>query len=116
MGTVIIIGVLVIFVLLGIRYSMKHFRGEGGCCGGGDSVKIERKKLKKIVKQKTIVIEGMSCKHCKIRVENSLNAVEGVSARVNLKKKTAVVSMDREVSDEVLKRAVESAGYEVVEI
>lgn len=36
--------------------SVKHFNGEGGCCGGGSSVKVKRKKLKQIVKQRTSII------------------------------------------------------------
>lgn len=47
---VIIIAILFILVIIGIRSSVKHFKGEGGCCGGGSSVKVKRKKLKQIVK------------------------------------------------------------------
>ncbi|MGN0435651.1 MAG: heavy-metal-associated domain-containing protein [Wujia sp.] len=112
----IIIGILLILVIIGIYSSMKHFKGEGGCCGGSSSLKVKRKKLKQVVKQRTVVIEGMTCEHCKNRVEGSLNSLGGVSAKVNLKKKTAVVSMERDVSDEQLKQAVENAGYEVVDI
>ena len=42
--------------------------------------------------------------------------MDGVSAKVNLKRKTAVVSMEKDVQDEVIKKAIENAGYEVVEI
>ncbi|MGN0350229.1 MAG: heavy-metal-associated domain-containing protein, partial [Roseburia sp.] len=61
-------------------------------------------------------IEGMTCKHCKARIESRLNALDGVSAKVNLKKKTAVVSMEKDVEDEVIKKAIENVGYEVVKI
>ena len=54
----------------------------------------KKKKLKNIIGQKRVQIEGMTCEHCKNRVENALNRLEGVSAKVNLKKKTAVVSME----------------------
>ena len=53
--------------------------------------------MKNIIGQKRVQIEGMTCEHCKNRVENALNRLEGVSAKVNLKKKTAVVSMEKEV-------------------
>ena len=52
----------------------------------------------------------------KNRVENALNRLEGVSAKVNLKKKTAVVSMEKEVEDMQLQKAVEQAGYKVIQI
>lgn len=116
MADFVIVGILIILIIIGIRSSVKHFKGEGGCCGGGSSVKVKRKKLKQIVKQRTVVIEGMTCEHCKARVERRLNALDGVSAKVNLKRKTAVVSMEKNVEDEVIKKAIENAGYEVIEI
>ena len=47
-----------------------------------------------------------------------LNQLDGVSAKVNLKRKTAVVSMEKEVEDEEIKKAIENAilwlkGYDV---
>lgn len=116
MADFVIAGILIILIIIGIRSSVKHFKGEGGCCGGGSSVKVKRKKLKQVVKQRIVIIEGMTCEHCKARVESRLNALDGVSARVNLKRKTAVVSMEKEVEDEEIKKAIENAGYEVIEI
>ena len=55
----------------------------------------------------------MSCKNCRIRVENSLNETEGVWAAVNLKKKEATVRMKSRISEQELRRAVEKAGYDV---
>lgn len=49
----------------------------------------------------TMKIEGMACGHCKAAVEKALNAIDGVKA-----------DMDKEV----LRKAVEDAGYEVVGI
>ena len=64
--------------------------------------------------KKILMIDGMSCGHCSARVENALNAIEGVRATVELKKKRAVV--ETEVADDVLIKAVEDAGYKVVKI
>ena len=64
--------------------------------------------------KKIIIIEGMSCGHCSARVENALNSIEGVKAQVELKKKRAIV--ETEVSDEILIKAVEEAGYKVKEV
>lgn len=116
MADFVIVGILIILIIIGIRSGVKHFKGEGGCCGGGSSVKVKRKKLKQVVKQRMVVIEGMTCEHCKARVESRLNALDGVSAKVNLKRKTAVVSMEKDVEEGVIKKAIENAGYEVVEI
>ena len=63
-----------------------------------------------------MIVEGMSCGHCSQRVEEALNGIEGVKAEVNLKKKTAYVTLENEVSDEALKAAVENAGYSITKI
>ena len=64
--------------------------------------------------KKTLVIDGMSCSHCSARVEKALNAIEGVQATVNLKKKIAEV--ESEVDDSRLIQAVEEAGYTVKKV
>ena len=65
---------------------------------------------------KTMVIEGMMCAHCKAHVEKALNALDGVSASVDLEAKTAHITLSAPVSDDVLKNAVTEAGYEVTSI
>ena len=66
--------------------------------------------------EKKMMIEGMSCGHCSARVEKALNALEGVSAKVDLEAKCAAISTQGKVSDEQLKAAVVDAGYEVVSL
>lgn len=67
--------------------------------------------------RKKLLVEGMSCMHCVMHVENALKEVEGVSGvKVDLKGKNAVVDMDDGVTDEQLRSAVEDAGYDVVGI
>lgn len=66
--------------------------------------------------KKLIKIEGMSCGHCQARVEKALNAIEGVEAKVDLKKKAAIVNLKKDVSETVMKEAIVEAGYEVVGI
>ena len=116
MEDMIIIGILVIALVIGVIYTIKHFKGESSCCGGGSAVKVKRKKLQNVVARKTIIIDGMVCDHCKNRVERILNDMQGVSGKVNLGKKQAVVEMEREVSDEELRAVIEKAGYKVLEI
>ena len=65
---------------------------------------------------KTMKIEGMMCTHCSGRVEKVLNAIEGVTATVDLQAGTAAVTCEASVTDEVLRKAVEDAGYDVVSI
>ena len=64
---------------------------------------------------KTMTINGMMCAHCQAHVEKALNAIDGVTAVVDLAAKTATVTLSKDVADEVLKNAV-TEGYEVVSI
>ena len=64
--------------------------------------------------EKIMKIEGMSCGHCSARVEKALNEIDGVSAHVSLEDKTAAITLLHEVADDVLRKAVTDAGYEVV--
>lgn len=66
--------------------------------------------------KKMIKIEGMSCEHCRNRIENKLNSLPGVKAQVDLQKALAVVLADPMVPDEVLVQAIEEAGYQVKDI
>ena len=65
---------------------------------------------------KTMKIEGMMCSHCSGRVEQALNALEGVTAKVDLEKKSAYLTLSAPVSEETLKAAVTDAGYTVVSV
>lgn len=74
-------------------------------------------KTEDIKMQKTLKIEGMMCQHCVAHVTKALQSVEGVTGvEVNLKKKTAVVELEKEVSNEVFVEKVVDAGYEVKKI
>jgi heavy metal translocating P-type ATPase len=66
--------------------------------------------------EKTMVIEGMMCAHCKASVEKALGALDGVTAKVDLEKKSAHITMQSPVSDETLLQAVKDAGYEPVSL
>lgn len=117
MGNIIIGMILAVIVCFAVRSSMRHFKGEGGCCGGGSVPKPKKKKLEGTkLAQKRIYIEGMHCENCKNRVESCLNQVEGVVAKVDLKKNIAIVSISRRIEDEELKRVVEGIDFKVTEI
>ena len=66
--------------------------------------------------KKIIEINGMHCPKCSGRVENALNGIDGVDAKVNLAKKMAVVTLKGDVADEKLREAVTALGFEVVSI
>jgi copper chaperone len=60
-----------------------------------------------------LTIEGMTCMHCKMRVEKALKGVPGVTgAQVDLASKQAVVAGSAEQA--VMAKAVAEAGFNVV--
>ena len=66
---------------------------------------------------KTMKIEGMMCGHCEAAVKKALEAVAGVeAAEVSHEAGTAVVTLNAEVADDVLKKAVEDKDYKVTGI
>jgi len=78
---------------------------------------IKRKKKEKKTMEKTLEITGMMCGHCEMAVKKALEAVDGVeSADVSHEKGTAVVTLSKEVSNDVLKKAVEDKDYAVTSI
>lgn len=116
MEDIIIVVFLVVVVFIGVRASAKHLKGQGGCCGGSSTIKAPKKKLSKVIAKKTIIIEGMTCKHCKNRVERCINNIDGVAAKVSLRKKVAIVSFEKDINVELIRTAIEKAGYTVIEI
>lgn len=76
----------------------------------------QTEKQEKTGMNRTLTIEGMMCAHCVAHVESALNALPGVSAHVDLEKKTAAVTAGPEVTDDMLRKAVKDAGYEVTSI
>ena len=64
--------------------------------------------------EKTMKISGMMCAHCEARVKKALEAMPQVdSAAVSHKDGTAVLSLNADIADTDLKKAVEALGYKV---
>ena len=64
--------------------------------------------------KKIMYVEGMVCNNCVSHVTEALLEIEGVAgADVVLGPKTATVTLEKEIADEVLKAAVVDAGYDV---
>ena len=75
----------------------------------------EKKEVNEMTK--TMNIKGMMCGHCEATVKKALEALpEVASAEVSHEKGTAVVTLEKEIADDVLKKTVEDKDYEVVGI
>ncbi len=67
--------------------------------------------------KKIIRIEGMSCGHCTARVQKALEAMAGITAvAVDLTTNTATIEADGTVTDDMVKEAIDDAGYDVIGI
>ncbi|MEE0266287.1 MAG: heavy metal translocating P-type ATPase [Acutalibacteraceae bacterium] len=75
---------------------------------------IQEKREEEKTMTKTIIINGMMCPHCSGAVEKALNAIDGVTATVDLASKSATVTGN--VENGVLIKVITDAGYTVEEI
>ena len=67
--------------------------------------------------KKIIHVEGMGCMNCVHHVKEALEGLDGVTgADVSLDTNTAVVTLAHDVADDVMKPAIEDAGYDVAKI
>ena len=104
MSTAIIVAVLIVIAVIAIRSYAKKLTS--GCCGGEtEHVKSHYPYCVQIG------IDGMTCNHCKARVENTLNSEDGVWAEVDLSQNLATVHMKNNLSELFLRKLVSSAGY-----
>lgn len=115
MGTAIVLGILLVCCFLGLRSSIK--RVAHGCCGSGSDVAKRIKPADMDPRHypfsREFLVEGMTCGECKKRVENVLNAMEGVYATVNLRKNLATVRSKTKLDTDEIRCAVLKAGYDI---
>jgi Cu2+-exporting ATPase len=75
------------------------------------------KKMEETTMTKTMKIEGMMCGHCEATVKKALEALSQVDeAKVSHETGTAEVTLNAELSNDELKKAVEEKDYKVIEI
>lgn len=117
-STAIIVVGLVVICILSVKSYMKKLRN--GCCGSGDGpekkVKIADKNKEHYPYTVSATIDGMVCGNCATRVENALNRMEGVWAKVDLSQKQATILSKEPLKEEEIKGAVRQVGYTVMKI
>lgn len=131
MTATIILGVIIAALFanaLRIIYK-SFFKGEAACCDSGGSCsngcagcpmkkaidinyKNRVEQIEKLELHKTIDIDGMTCDNCVFKVIRALEKVDGVKiAAASLEKQSAQVGLTENISDEVLRAAIDKAGY-----
>lgn len=114
--TTSITAILVICVLGVCLISFaRRLTGKKSCC---ETVvpRVKPKKLKAPIGSITVKIEGMRCESCRRTLMAQLNELEGISARVSLENKMAVISYELPIDEERIVKIVEKVGFEVTEI
>ncbi|MDD3262086.1 MAG: cation transporter [Oscillospiraceae bacterium] len=113
--------ILCIALVVAVVFSIKSYARKmaSGCCGGGDAPRREKVKdrdPKHYPYSAVLKISGMSCENCAVRVENALNSLDGVWAKVNLRTHTAQALLKTPMSGERLADPVCRAGYIVTDV
>lgn len=117
--TILIVAVIAVLVIAGLKETIKHAKGEGACCGGGNTASDEEPTVilsGKIVTRMNVYIDGMHCMNCKNSVTRSLQKLDQVSAKVDLKKNMAYVESTRNVGDDEITFALERLDFNVTRI
>mgnify|MGYP000745111479 CR=1 FL=1 len=109
---------LTVLIVGGCIWSLlRRFTSKKTCCGTEKQPRIRVKKLSAPIGSLTVKISGMRCENCRRSVTAALDALDGVAAKVSLENGTARVSFAATPSSaEELAQAVESAGFDVLEI
>ena len=128
MTTTIILGILIAAAFgYGLRKIYRSFKGEAACCsencsscGGGcsmqkaldDGYRARVEKIERFPIHRTIDVDGMTCEKCIYKVVRALEKIDGVTiAAASLEKQAALVGLKKNISDDVLKDAINKAGY-----
>ncbi len=110
-------GVIIIGIILICIFSVKSYlkKLKHGCCGGEsgeeEKIKVSDRNRRNYQHELLIEVEGMTCGNCATRVENALNRIDGVWAKVDLSKKRVDVYTKQQVEEAVLRNAIRSTGY-----
>ena len=90
-----------------------------GCCSSDGSekrIKVADRNPANYPYVVRMTIAGMTCSHCRLKVENELNAKGTIWAEADLRDGTALVRMKESLPDDTLRRIVSRAGFTVVGI
>lgn len=117
MTEALIVLVLAALVLWGAWRVILRLRRGSACCGEHEAavkrVSVADRNRAHYPYRVRLTLGGMTCENCARRIENALNALPGVWARVDLSARTASVLCKTEPDEALLRETVRSAGYAV---
>lgn len=114
MATTLILIVLAVIGLFALKSYLRKL--QNGCCGAEvKKEKVADTEIRHYPYHLTVRVQGMTCGNCARRVENGLNALEGVYAQADWEGGSVSVHMKREIPPDRIRGAIEKAGYRVGE-
>ncbi len=126
MATYVLGAVIAVALANGLRIIYNaFFKGEAACCDSGgacagcalknamdNSYRARVEKIEKCELHKTIDVDGMTCEHCVANVVRALEKIDGVKvAAASLEKQSAQAGLSKDIPDEILREAINKAGY-----
>ncbi len=120
MQDIILIALLALLTGWAVWRVVRKARRGGGCCGDRAAtekrVAVRDRNPRHYPNAAELRVEGMVCENCARRVENALNALDGVWASVDPGTGRAVVRAVAPPDGDALREAVRKAGYAVTQI
>lgn len=119
MTDVVIFAIVIILMILAVKGSLKHFKGEGSCCQSSSplSGQVSQKTVENVTIRKHLTVTGMHCTHCEDTVRAVLDGISGAAvSHIDWKKNLVMLDLNREVSDDLLRKIIEDKGYRLEKI
>ena len=118
--TIIIYIAAAALIIFGVYHSVQKFRGKAksSCCGTPEVKavrKVEDTDESHYPYRYMLAVEGMKCSGCASNVENSLDNMDGVWARVNLGRGEARVLTKKEYKREDFEDALSGTSYKIAD-
>ena len=112
----VIIGAGIVLIIYALWQTIQKFRGKAknSCCGTAEAVpekKVEDTDPSHYPYRYLLQIDNMQCSNCAKNVENILNNMPGVWAKVNLGKKEATVLTKETVDEKAFQNAFAGSEY-----
>ena len=117
---ILIVTALALAVIWAAVHMVRKFRKGGGCCPEHEEA-VRRETVRDRNKAHypytvSLSVSGMTCENCARKVENALNSLEGIWAKVDISTHKATVRCKEEPDERLLARTVMEAGYVVTDM
>lgn len=118
--TIIIYIIAAVLIIYGVYYTVQKFRGKAksSCCGTPEvkSVrKVDDTDESHYPFRYMLTVDGMKCSGCASNVENSLDNMDGVWAKVSLGRREAKVLAKKEYTKEDFDEALSKTSYKIAD-